>query len=354
MGSTTTVAGPPGAPGLPGERGGFGPPGAPGAPGSMGPQGLQGVPGPPGPRGDSGEIGKQGEQGVAGPPGPPGPAGSLGNPDSLRTALSDRVIWCADGASCKVPAGKTVQFPGGAGLGFDDVAFDILGKGSNPKRINLHGDTTNLGKFAVRGDVTVTGDMNLANGTFVVGSSADGTENAYLKFKPEWANDSLAVVGAGLQGSRKVRMYDDVYARDFMASGRVRGNNVSAPEQIRPVGDLGRCLTVNGNIPADGKGIVRWPCHSSKTRWIYDSFDDTLRPHEAQALCLTAETDSEGVVRPLLRNCTNDMKQKFSLGGNKICAVKPGVCLDASFPDQLSVGLSQPSEYAHSGQLFRM
>lgn len=351
------IQGPPGLTGAPGVKGDYGPSGAPGASGASGLTGSPGAIGPPGIVGESGPRGLQGERGERGLPGAEGPVGNFANVDSVRNTLSERVIWCADGDSCKVPASKNINFQGGAQLGMSDISFDILGKGSNPRRINLHGDTTNLGKFAVKGDVAVSGNFSLANGALIIGkdSPEPGSAAAYLQYQPEWAKDSMVIVGAGPSGKRKVRVFDDQYVEgDQYVRGRVIGQNVSPGEQIRSTGDLGRCLTVNANQHVEGRHVTRWPCENSKVRWLYDSFDDSLRPHDAVDLCLTADVSQDNVPRGVLRGCKGTMDQKWSFGGSKICTLKPGVCLDASAADNVTVNLNPPSQYNHMGQTWRM
>ena len=79
--------------------------------GLTGPQGLQGLQGLQGETGTMGPIGLTGPQGIQGIKGDKGDKGETGSDYKDTNAISwfkERVMWCADGNICNIPANKNV------------------------------------------------------------------------------------------------------------------------------------------------------------------------------------------------------------------------------------------------------
>ncbi len=97
---------------------------------SQGPFVVKGSQGERGPQGPQGERGIQGERGPQGATGAQGPAGNIANDASLRSSLTPRTLWCADGDVCVVPDGTRFIRHSGPNL--------VLGSTQNLNRWILH------------------------------------------------------------------------------------------------------------------------------------------------------------------------------------------------------------------------
>jgi hypothetical protein len=175
----------------------------------MGPQGLLG---PAGKDGLTGAVGPQGPQGVAGPQGVPGnPSSFFPDENSAKTYLAPRTLWCADGAVCKVPAGKTGLDWGGASVVYANNALSI----SSNTNISLNAN----------GLLQVPKSQMIEFGSGYT-KQGDAGKIGYGAFDGQ-DKGTLNIVGAGATGSTRIaRVWDALqiggwFIREDPGSGRL-------------------------------------------------------------------------------------------------------------------------------------